>query len=159
MGGLAPTCYLDYTNRIQKKFLTWSRALEGQLLLILKNNKIWRHFGIRCIIEIRNKIFKRQADRSYPIFAFDANLVLSLRYPCPEELATDALEESKTKPQKSLYRFDCACMKCGRPFWPRGVLGGIFHKTKFHSHIRSKAVFFTLPWMEAFSKGRKLKRL
>ena len=40
MGGLAPTCYLDYTKRIQKKFLTWSRALEGQLLLILKNIKI-----------------------------------------------------------------------------------------------------------------------
>ena len=31
-GGLAPMCYLDDTNRIQKKFLPWSRALEGQLL-------------------------------------------------------------------------------------------------------------------------------
>ena len=64
----------------------------------------------------QKKIFKRQADRSYPIFAFDANLVLSLRYPCPEEPATDALEESKTGTTKSLFRFDCACVKCCRPF-------------------------------------------
>ena len=38
-----------------------------------------------ALLKSKIKIFKRQEERSYPIFAFEANLVLSLSYPCPEE--------------------------------------------------------------------------
>ena len=74
---------------------------------------------------------------------------LSLRYPCPEELTTDALEESKTGTTESLFRFNCACVKCScLPFWPRAVLEGIFLKITLHSHILSKSVllYVTFNW-------------
>ena len=98
---------LDYNYRIQKEFSPGSRASSANYYKNKRITKIWRHFGIRCIIEII-----RQADRYYPLFPFDSNLVLSLRYPCPEEPATDALEESKTGTTKSLFRFNCAWVKC-----------------------------------------------
>ena len=84
-------------------------------------------------MEIKNKIFKRHAERSYPIFAFEANLVLSLSYPCQPLSGWTALEESKTGTTKSLFRFNCACVKCS--CLPIGDLGAFsrefFTKPRF----------------------------
>ena len=79
-----------------------------------------------CIIEIKNKNFQKTRGTILPDICFwsqsrfESFLSLS---------GGTALDWKNPKPEPQ----------------PRGVLKGIFHKTTLHSHIRSKAVFFTLP--------------
>ena len=92
-------------------------------------------------------IFKRQAELSYPISAFEANFVLSLSYPCPEEPLWKNPKPEPQNPCSGLIApaWGAVVYPIGYHWWPRGVPKGIFHKTTLYSHIRFKAVFFTLP--------------
>ena len=94
---------------------TLKSGIEGQLLSRQKNNKIWRHFGVRCIIKIKNINFQKTSGTFLPDICFWSQSRFESFLPLS---GGTALEESKTGTTKSLFRFNCACVKCScLPHW------------------------------------------